>query len=477
MLFHSYEFVLLFLPLTLIGFHLLAGVGGRAQIAFLIGASIVFYAVWRLQDVWVLLSLMFVTYVVARGLERYPSRTLLALGIAINLGTLAYFKYIGFFGEVAGSIAGSGPIFAAVVLPLGISFFVFQKIAYLVDTYRGRTLPHGFLDYALFVSFFPQLIAGPIVHQSEMLRQFRNRPGLGLQPENLAVGLTLFTFGLFKKIVLADHFAAYADPGFEAAAQGPIDATLAWTATLAYTFQLYFDFSAYTDMAIGLGKMFGIRLPINFNSPYKARSITEFWNRWHITLSRFLRDYLYIPLGGNRFGHTRRYANLLITMLLGGLWHGASWTFVAWGALHGTYLCINHAWRRYGFPLPGFVAWLVTFLVVTVAWVLFRAPDFATAGRVLSAMANPLTATVSNVAALAWIVAGLIITMQFPNTQQMGALVRPALGALELPRGVHTLLLWRPTVAWGLVSGCLLVWALASSWSTSEPPPFLYFNF
>jgi alginate O-acetyltransferase complex protein AlgI len=480
MLFHSYQFVFLFLPVTLIGFHLTATLGGRAQIAFLVAASIFFYAAWRLSDVWVLMALMLVTYVVAKGLESYPSRLLLGLGIAINLGALAYFKYIGFFGEVAGQLVATAPLFTAVVLPLGISFFVFQKIGYLVDSYRARTISHDFLDYALFVSFFPQLIAGPIVHQGEMLRQFRDRPSSGLKASDLAVGFTLFALGLFKKIVLADQFATIADPGFDITAGVQLDATLAWSSALAYTLQLYFDFSAYTDMAIGLGAMFGVRLPINFNSPYKSRSIIEFWGRWHITLSRFLRDYLYIPLGGNRKGPSRRYVNLLITMLLGGLWHGPSWTFVVWGGLHGLYLCINHAWRHFcppRFAVPSGLAWLITFLAVMIAWVFFRAPDFAAAGRIFAAMADPASATMPEPKTIVWVTLGLIITTLMPNSQEIMALARPMLGKVALPRGVGLLLLWRPTLGWSLASGVLLAWALVTAWMKTTPSPFIYFNF
>jgi D-alanyl-lipoteichoic acid acyltransferase DltB (MBOAT superfamily) len=255
---------------------------------------------------------------------------------------------------------------------------------------------------------------------------------------------------------------------------------LAWTSTLAYTLQLYFDFSGYIDMAIGLAAMFGIRLPINFNSPYKSRSISEFWTRWHITLSRFLRDYVYIPLGGNRHGAIRRYINLLLTMLLGGLWHGASFNFVLWGALHGGYLCINHAWRRFGapiIPIPSSFAWGITFFAVVLAWVPFRATDLAASGRIYMAMVDVGSFDLPPRDVIFRLAVGLGIVLLMPNTQQIMATARPALGTLTLPRGTMSALIWRPTLAWSLASGVLLTFALAASWPHTTPPPFLYFNF
>ena len=285
------------------------------------------------------------------------------------------------------------------MLPLGISFFTFQKIAYLVDAYRGEVRAGGFLSFALFVTFFPQLIAGPIVHHSEVIPQFGQKSTYRPNLDNLSMGIGIFVLGLAKKTVLADSIATYATPVFRAAQAGA-DPTLfeAWGGALAYTFQLYFDFSGYSDMAIGLALMFNIRLPINFNSPYKATNIIDFWRRWHITLSRFLRDYLYIPLGGNRHGVARRYANLMLTMLLGGLWHGAGWTFIVWGGLHGIFLVINHFWHALGVGSAttsgarpgsdGSAARTITFLAVMVAWVFFRAEDFDAATRILAGMAG-----------------------------------------------------------------------------------------
>jgi D-alanyl-lipoteichoic acid acyltransferase DltB (MBOAT superfamily) len=269
-------------------------------------------------------------------------------------------------------------------LPLAISFFTFQQIAYLVDSYRKETKEYDFLNYALFVTFFPQLIAGPIVHHKEMMPQFASKWNLVKNYRNIALGLFIFSIGLFKKVVIADTFATWATPGFDVATT--LTFFEAWATSLSYTFQLYFDFSGYTDMAIGAALLFNIKLPINFNSPYKATDIQDFWRRWHITLSRFLRDYIYIPLGGNRKGSFRTYNNLIITFLLGGLWHGAGWTFVFWGFLHGVALAIHRVWSSLGFKIWTWLAWLITFNFVNIAWIFFRAKEWDDAIKVLKGM-------------------------------------------------------------------------------------------
>ena len=322
----------------------------------------------------------------------------LGIGIVINLSVLGFFKYTNFALENIAAITGHGFDAIQIILPIGISFFIFQKIAYLVDTYRGVSEEYDLLHFSLFIMFFPQLIAGPIVHHKEMIPQFRE-PRIGrFSAADLSSGLTLFTLGLIKKIVIADTMGEWADPLYTAAFAGNALTFIdAWGAALFFTFQIYFDFSGYTDMALGLALMIGIRLPLNFNSPYKASSIVDFWRRWHMTLSRFLRDYVYFSLGGNRLGPTRRYANLMLTMLLGGLWHGASWTFVIWGGLHGFYLVINHGWNtiRDGVGLPTIrrviTSWsgrVLTFLAVVIAWVFFRAENLPTALSILEGMAG-----------------------------------------------------------------------------------------
>ena len=324
MLFNSYEFLFLFLPLSVAGFFLVGSRGHhRLAVAWLAGASLFFYGWWNPAYVWLILASIGVNYTLGLGLGSRPSqggllrRFLLTLGITFNLGLLGYYKYSNFFVDTACSLMGGTSHLAAITLPLAISFFTFQQIAFLVDTYKGHARVYDLLHYCLFVTFFPQLIAGPIVHHREMMPQFMRRSFLRLNSEHVAIGLTLFCMGLFKKVVLADGVAAYATPIFHAAEQGvSLSFFDAWAGALAYTFQLYFDFSGYCDMALGIARVFGIRLPLNFNSPYKARNMIEFWRRWHMTLSRFLRDYLYIPLGGNRHGRVRRYVNLMLTMLL-----------------------------------------------------------------------------------------------------------------------------------------------------------------
>lgn len=314
----------------------------------------------------------------------------------VNLSILGYFKYANFFIDNINGVIDQKLYLEPIILPLAISFFNFQQIAYLIDIYRGNTCELNFLHYSLFVTFFPQLIAGPIVNHKEMLPQFAKKETYDIKPQNIAIGLTVFFIGLFKKVVIADNMAIYATPVFEAVEKGYMLTFFeAWEGVLSYTFQIYFDFSGYSDMAIGLGYLFGIHIPLNFHSPYKATNIIDFWRRWHITLSRFLLNYLYIPSGGNRKGNFRRHVNLMITMLLGGLWHGASWTFVTWGGLHGLYLLINHSWKsilktsgislKYKLLSIHFSR-LLTFIAVVVAWVFFRAETFGGASIILKSM-------------------------------------------------------------------------------------------
>ena len=346
MVFSSLEFLYLFLPPVLLGFLALRAIGSeRGIIWWLIAASIAFYAWWSVPYLILLIGSVVFNFMLHRWLLVSRDKVALTFGIIANLSALAYFKYANFFLGNVNAIFGFDLPMLSIVLPLAISFFTFQQISFLCDTYRGEVQDCDFARYTLFVVFFPQLIAGPIVLQKDTLPQFKLSVFKSKIGVNLAVGGTLFAIGLFKKIVLADSMAPYANLVFGAAGDAhgvPVEA--AWIGALAYTFQIYFDFSGYCDMALGLARMFGIRLPINFNSPYKATNIVDFWRRWHITLSRFLRDYLYIPLGGNRCSMPRRYVNLFATMVLGGLWHGAAWTFVIWGALHGLYLTINHGW-------------------------------------------------------------------------------------------------------------------------------------
>ena len=421
-------------------------------------------------------------------MESRQSRKLaLAVSIAGNLVVLGYFKYANFFVDNINTLSGAGLVLRSIVLPLGISFFTFQKIALLVDAYQGKVRTLGFLDYALFVSFFPQLIAGPIVHHSEVMSQFHARGRVSA--DAIALGAAIFAIGLGKKVLLADALAAYATPQFDAAAAGAaLTALAAWTSALAYTLQLYFDFSGYSDMAVGAALLFGIRLPVNFASPYKADNIIEFWRRWHMTLSRFLRDYLYIPLGGNRRGRARRYVNLFVTMLLGGLWHGAGWTFVIWGGLHGLFLAANHAWQalrtRIGGnllqpnPVGRVAGRCLTFLAVVVAWVFFRSDDVPAAFAMLRAMTG---SNGSGIGAgdlyqtTAWPLIALLLAFVWvsPNVQEITGYMPPS-GRVGDDQTLSPSLRWRATAGWAMLCGGVFALSLLSLSKVSE---FLYFQF
>ena len=311
-------------------------------------------------------------------------KMLLTLGIVANVSLLGYFKYADFFISNVNYLLDTHIGMLNLALPLAISFFTFQQIAYLVDSYRGETKEYDFLNYANFVTFFPQLIAGPIVHHSEMMPQFAKTANKVMRYPNIALGLFIFSIGLFKKVIIADTFAVWATAGFDHAQT--LHMVEAWVTSLSYTFQLYFDFSGYTDMAIGAALLFNIKLPSNFNSPYKATSIQDFWRRWHITLSRFLREYIYIPLGGNKKGEFRTYGNLMATFLIGGIWHGAGWTFLFWGFLHGLAIVIHRVWSKIGFSLNKLLAWFITFNFINITWVFFRAKEWDDAMKVLNGM-------------------------------------------------------------------------------------------
>ncbi len=389
MLFNSPEFIFVFLPIALVGYFFLNK--KRLVIAakvWLVSCSLFFYSWWNPIYLMLILASLFFNYAFGTILSNRESslNILVALGISIsaNLLLLGYFKYADFFILNLNFVVGSSFLLLKIILPLAISFFTFQQIAYLVDSYRGITKEYDFLNYALFVTFFPQLIAGPIVHHKEMMPQFKKNWNKLLNFKNLTVGLYLFSIGLLKKMVIADTFAQWSTAGFDQTSV--LNFIEGWCTSLSYTFQLYFDFSGYTDMALGAALMFNIRLPENFNSPYKAKNIQDFWRRWHITLSRFLRDYVYIPLGGNQKGGLRTCINILITFLLGGLWHGASWTFVFWGGLHGIAIVIFLVWKAYGFKLKSFWSWLITFNFVNIAWVFFRATNINDALKVLRGM-------------------------------------------------------------------------------------------
>lgn len=406
MLFNSYGFIFLFLPVVLIGYFQLARVSHAFAGGWLAAASLFFYAYWNPAYIGLLFGSITFNYAFGMWIakaggrhdEQGNKKRLLIVAITANLLLLGYYKYANFFLGNIGAATNASLTLGEIILPLGISFFTFTQIAFLVDAYQGKVKEYNFVHYTLFVTYFPHLIAGPILHHKEMMPQFAQRNNYRINWDHVAGGLVLFTLGLCKKVLWADSFAPYAQAVFGGVERGEIPTIYeAWSGALAYTMQIYFDFSGYTDMALGIALMFNIRLPINFYSPYKATSIIEFWRRWHMTLSRFLRDYLYIPLGGNRKGKVRRYGNLMATMLLGGLWHGAGWTYICWGALHGVYISIAHLWREW---LPGkWVAWvpnwlaalsggILTFIAVVVAWVVFYSTDIAHAAVMLKAMAG-----------------------------------------------------------------------------------------
>jgi alginate O-acetyltransferase complex protein AlgI len=491
MLFNSYVFIFVFMPIVVLGYYALGHSGrGRNALIWLVACSYFYYGWWNPRYLLLLAATTLVNFFIGRRAgtlwrhDRKSAHRLIALGIVANLAALFYFKYTGFAIRTLDDVFGLSLSVPAIVLPLGISFFTFQKIAYLADVGEDGNAEPRLVHYALFVSFFPQLIAGPIVHPKDVLPQFAREPQRKLDLQLVAMGLTIFAIGLFKKTVLADNIAPFSTAVFDTTAHAvAVSAMDAWGAALAYAMQIYFDFSGYSDMAIGLALLFGIRLPLNFNSPYQATSIIDFWRRWHMTLSRFLRDYLYIPLGGNRNGRVRRYLNLILTMLLGGLWHGANWNFAVWGLLHGVYLLINHVWQalRPTTQSPSLAGlWagrLTTFFAVVMAWVFFRAPDIRTALRMFKSMAFGHTEAETTVFASTGngpllLVILLAIAWTAPNTQAVMG-YRPW-GAMPNDSPQSKPMGWTPDIPWAIVTIVLMVLGILSISGVSE---FIYFQF
>jgi alginate O-acetyltransferase complex protein AlgI len=501
MLFNSYEFLLAFLPLTLAGYFALGRRTPLLAAGWLTIASLFFYGWWDPRYLPLLLGSILFNYTLGRVIAQRSGRPaagrLLAFAVSVNLALLIGFKYTALIVDTANTLTGAGSWVPHIVLPLGISFFTFTQIAFLVDAWAGKVRETRLVHYALFVTYFPHLIAGPVLHHHEMMSQFDRRRNYRPCLNNFLIGTSIFVFGLAKKVLLADNLAPHASVVFDRTTDPGL--IVAWGGALAYTFQLYFDFSGYSDMAIGLSRLFGVRLPLNFSSPYKATTISEFWRRWHMTLSRFLRDYLYIPLGGNKHGSARRYANLMVTMLLGGLWHGAGWNFMLWGGLHGACLCIQHLWSRLARPLPRPLALAVTFIAVVLAWVFFRATTLSGALDMLAGMGGahgvglpdaigarlgPLHAWLAQagvhfyagggeqfVATWSWVALAAFIAFCCPNTQQWHARLRPAIERVRSadPR-LHFSL--RPfwAVGLGLASAACIL-------ALSRPSEFLYFQF
>lgn len=499
MLFSSYTFLLLFLPTTVTGFFAAARFGRKPALLWLLAASLFFYGYWSPSILALIGISMAFNYVVGRALEvsapvSIHRKFLLCIGVLGNLSLLGYYKYADFVYGTYCLWSGVECTSLNIVLPLGISFFTFQQIGYVVDRYRGTRLQYDLVDYLLFVVYFPQLIAGPIVCHRDIIPQFHSSEILRPRAENFAIGLSIFVIGLLKKSLIAEELGDLVGStfAFAAGSDAPTFAE-AWLSLFAYTFQLYFDFSGYSDMAVGLGRIFGLRMPLNFDSPYKATSIIDFWRRWHITLSVFLRDHLYIPLGGGRCSTLRRYANLFITMVLGGLWHGAGWGFVLWGAVHGALLIINHAWRaqriarlssRLGDSL--FYRLLgggLTFLVVSLAWVLFRASDLNAASHYYLALFDfyhfDLTTKFDHGKALFWVTAAGLGVWLVPNTHQLFQALEASVAsdtlsvagnAVPVPKGLD----WR----FSLFHACAITAvAVASLLNLGRVQEFLYFQF
>jgi len=503
MLFFSFEFLYLFLPVVCAIYYVL----GRLPVAYqklnllwLIACSLFFYGWWDESYVVLIVGSTVFNYLAGRYLCIVKQRWIFVAAVMANLLLISYFKYLGFFTDVANMLLGHDIQISAVVLPLAISFFTFQQIAWLVDSYSGVVKEQpDFFEYALFVMFFPQLIAGPIVHYGEIIPQFRAANAGRFQIENFTAGLSIFIIGLFKKVVVADNIAPVANLIFDGAAWGQSYNLLdAWIGSLAYTLQLYFDFSGYADMAIGLGLLLNIRLPVNFESPHKSCSIAEFWRRWHMTLSRFLRSYVYIPLGGNRRGQIPTYCFLFITMLLGGLWHGAGYTYVIWGAMHGAFLVVNNLWEKFSpWTLPKPFSWLITFLLVLLALVVFRSHNLDTALRILAMMfpmgglslSSPDSAMESvtqfSQGSLLFIAFAFASVMLFPSTRQ---LMREKFVPIEYDRNaissaniIHVGMLESLSISWSyLWLGFLAILAGFSVYTlldSSTVQEFIYFQF
>jgi len=504
MLFNSAIFLFIFLPVVLAVFGMaFRRLGLEAAWTWLALASVFFYGWWNPAHVPLLLVSVTANYWLGRRLAMPDDgghRWLLAAGVIVNLGLLGFFKYWHFLAGNVVALFGGTWEGQLLELPLGISFYTFHQLTYLLHCRAGRAQGTTFRHYALYVTFFPQLIAGPIVRPMEMLPQLREPRDRAFRWPDLSVGAALFSIGLFKKMVVADHVAVWVGPVFDnPAAAGGVALLDAWVAVLAYTFQLYFDFSAYSDMALGLARMFGVSLPGNFFSPYKALSIVDFWRRWHITLSLFLRDYLYIPLGGNRKGPARRNVNLLLVMVIGGFWHGAGWTFGLWGFWHGLCLLVNHAWAKHGLRLPKPAAWALTFLAVIVGWTLFRAPSLPVAGSLLGSLfgGSGLEIPAGWLAKLPWLTSlgvtgrsewlvfsgpgqiaalGLLLAavLCLPNALQITAGAFTPSNNASLPTAPATRLCWCPNLRWAVLTGVMAALALLHLGKLSE---FLYFQF
>ena len=476
MLFNSYVFILAFLPITLVGYFLLGKIRDRAPSKlWLIGCSLFFYGYFNPAYLPIIVLSVLINYALSQlmlRMEKKPPRVfLLLVGLALNLGVLGYYKYYDFFAGSLNDAFGTSFTLLHLVLPLGISFFTFQQLSYVIDSYR-RTVPvYRFVDYALFVTFFPQLIAGPIVLHSEIVPQFADEKSRRFRLESFGPGLYAFAMGLGKKVLIADTFAQVADIGFAPGAA--LNTPIAWMTALAYCLQLYFDFSGYCDMAVGLGLMFNIRIPQNFNSPYQSLDIREFWQRWHMTLSRFFTTYVYFPLGGSRKGIVRTCVNLMVVFLVSGLWHGAGWLFIFWGFLHGAASVLYRLFRKRYDRLHPALRWLMTFLFITIAWVFFRAPSWEVAVNIVTHLFNMTFGAIDS----SFFEAFALPMHLLPGYTHILALTwyAVAIAACLGARNVYEKTLdFQPTVLRAVATVLVLVYSILSLSGVSV---FLYFNF
>lgn len=484
MLFNSYIFILLFLPLCILGYFGLNHFKkyNLAQ-AFLLGMSMWFYGYYNVSYLWILIFSVLVNFgvylLMGKAQKHNAKKALMIAGVVINVGLLLYFKYMDFFIGNINGIFKADLNFLRIMLPLGISFFTFQQISFIVDAYRGEIPGYNFLHYASFVTYFPQLIAGPIVTHDELVPQFLNKEKKKINFDNLASGIYIFTLGLAKKVLIADTFGNLVTYGY--AVVGSLNSTEAILLILAYTIQIYFDFSGYCDMAVGLGKMMNIDLPQNFNSPYKARTITEFWERWHMTLTRFFTKYVYIPLGGNRKGKIRTYVNVFLVFLISGFWHGANWTFVLWGVMHGVLNILTRMFKKFVDKVPAVIKWLVTFIFVNIAWVFFRAESISQAAAVIKkAFAfdfKPMSANfIESIATVEMKeVIHIFSSFEVFPTVLIGALfIGAILIAVCSKNAYERMQNFKPTLLKMITTLILLVWSVFSLAGIST---FLYFNF
>ncbi|MEW8970501.1 MAG: MBOAT family O-acyltransferase [Mesobacillus sp.] len=480
MLFNSYTFIFFFLPIVFIGYFALLRIKPVIGKAFLVLSSFFFYGYWNESYLFLIIGSILVNFFFGKILSRENishliRKLVVSVGIAINIALLGYYKYSDFFIENFNSLFNLDQNLLNLALPLAISFFTFQQIAFLVDSYRLETKDYNILDYSLFVTFFPQLIAGPIVHHSEIMPQFNDKNNWKLNYANISRGLYIFGIGLFKKVIIADTFALWANDGYNNMAS--LSLYDSWVTTLSYTFQLYFDFSAYCDMAIGIGLLFNIVLPINFNSPYKSLNIQEFWKRWHITLGRFFTQYVYIPLGGNRKGQARTYFNLFLIFFISGFWHGAGWTFIVWGAMHGFASILYRWWSRTGLSLPKVVSWFITFMFIHIAWVYFRAISIDQANVMIEKMFSfhnltlpeGLSQTVLSLTGRSFPVATYFFSLDLAIVLAMGLLV-----VFFAKNSIAKMNLFQPSIKHAVATAFFFV---ASVLYLNRVSEFLYFNF